>query len=48
MRRCVCSAIAPEFLDRVRSMVRFRNRAVHLYADIDVAFIELIVARYFA
>jgi len=30
-------AIAPEFLDRLRSMVRFRNRAVHLYADIDVS-----------
>lgn len=28
--------IPPEFLDKVRSMVRFRNRAVHLYGDVDV------------
>jgi uncharacterized protein YutE (UPF0331/DUF86 family) len=29
-------AIPPEFLDRVKAMVRFRNRAVHLYGEIDV------------
>lgn len=28
--------IPPEFLDRVKAMVRFRNRAVHLYGEIDV------------
>jgi uncharacterized protein YutE (UPF0331/DUF86 family) len=28
--------IPPEFLDKVRSMVRFRNRAVHLYGEVDV------------
>lgn len=27
--------IPSEFLDRVKSMVRFRNRAVHLYGDVD-------------
>jgi hypothetical protein len=27
--------IPPDFLDKVRSMVRFRNRAVHLYGDVD-------------
>jgi len=29
--------IPSEFLDKVRSMVRFRNRAVHLYGDVDVS-----------
>jgi len=29
----------PEFLDKARSMVRFRNRAVHLYGDISVSYI---------
>jgi uncharacterized protein YutE (UPF0331/DUF86 family) len=28
--------IPTEFIDRVKAMVRFRNRAVHLYGEIDV------------
>lgn len=28
--------IPPEYLDRAKAMVRFRNRAVHLYGEIDL------------
>ncbi len=31
--------IPVEFLDRARSMVRFRNRAVHVYRQIDVGYV---------
>jgi len=31
--------IPPEFLGKVRAMVRFRNRAVHLYGEIDAGYV---------
>ncbi len=34
------SGVIPlDFVDRLRSMVRFRNRAVHLYGDIDESYV---------
>lgn len=35
--------ISPDFLDKLRSMVRFRNRAVHLYGEIDVDYVYSIL-----
>jgi uncharacterized protein YutE (UPF0331/DUF86 family) len=35
--------IPPEFLDRAKAMVRFRNRAVHLYGEIDLNYVYSIL-----
>jgi len=38
--------IPAESLDKIKAMVRFRNRAVHLYGEIDVNYIYSILQNY--